>query len=135
MAARPIPGHEAGAQSDDEHADVLRVWCENSGAAIVVHVAGEVDLETARLLEDHLHDAQSRLETGGMVVVDLTAVTFLGSPGLAELIEAHKRGAEHGTVIRLVAAHRAVLLPITSTGLHDVLEIHRELAEALEPTA
>ena len=57
--------------------------------AVVVHVAGEVDIVTAPVLQRHLDPAL----TGdrALVVIDLEEVTFLDARGVAVLVRARQR--------------------------------------------
>jgi anti-sigma B factor antagonist len=54
------------------------------GSAVVVTVAGELDLHTARELMTSVDDTFALPDLGG-VVIDLTGVSFLGSSGLGTL--------------------------------------------------
>jgi anti-anti-sigma factor len=54
--------------------------------ASVLHLSGEVDLLTAPALRERLYDAA--LGSERMLVVDLSAVTFLDCAGLGPLLEA-----------------------------------------------
>ncbi|GLY38525.1 anti-sigma factor antagonist [Amycolatopsis sp. NBRC 101858] len=92
---------------------------EQSGA-IVVEVAGDVDTTTAPAL---VQAAAEVLAAGPrLLVVDLTRVDFLASPGLTALLTIH-RDAGPGTVVRIVAAGRATLRPIQLTGLEASLSL------------
>ncbi|GLY42935.1 hypothetical protein Amsp01_089580 [Amycolatopsis sp. NBRC 101858] len=83
--------------------ELLRVTSLDPGDdtdAVLVDVAGELDLLTAPLLEDALTAA---LANGpSMLVIDLTAITFLPSVGITLLLTA-RRQAGNATQFRVVA--------------------------------
>jgi anti-anti-sigma factor len=57
----------------------------------VLAAVGEIDLATAPLLSEALSQAP-QLEWATGVVLDFTATTFLGSPGLAVLADVWRAG-------------------------------------------
>lgn len=92
-------------------------------------VEGEIDTLTAGALEQAL----TRLLTdpSEVLVVDLTAVTFLASSGLAVLIRAaHEAGDRR---LRLVATTRAVRRPMEITGSDQLFDLYPDRAAALSP--
>jgi anti-sigma B factor antagonist len=110
---------------------LLRVAVRREGTAIVVVVDGDVDpLTVARLraaVDEALGDAAGR-----PVIVDLTAVTYLGSHGLAALVEAASTAQGRREPLRLVVDEtRAVIRPMQLTGLDEVLALYYTVQEAL----
>jgi anti-sigma B factor antagonist len=89
----------------------------------VVRVAGDLDLATApRLSSAVLDDVGCR-----RLVVDLSAVTFLGSTGLSALL-----ACGEDRVLRLVGVeHRPVARPLAITGLDALFLTHSSVPEAL----
>src|SRR2546423_4848701 len=72
----------------------LSIETENVGDAVVLHVAGEVDVFTAPQLREALVGA---IEQGSRdVVVDLQGVDFLDSTGLGVLVAGLKRVRQYG---------------------------------------
>ncbi|MFG1924675.1 STAS domain-containing protein [Cryptosporangium sp. NPDC048952] len=57
------------------------------------------------------------------VIVDAAALTFCDSSCLGQLVGLHRRTAERGGWLRVVAPPFAVRRPIELTGLDQVLEI------------
>ena len=57
------------------------------------------------------------------LVLDLSAVEFLGSAGLAALVDAQKLARDRNIGLRLIAATRAVLRPLQVTGLIDLFSV------------
>lgn len=106
----------------------LAIAIERRGDVIILSVTGELDMATAPLLRESVLMA---LENDpGTLVLDLTAVTFLGSAGMSQLLEAEGLGGGR-TVVRVVASGRECLRPIRLTSLDAVLPVHPTVAEAL----
>ncbi|MEV6825645.1 STAS domain-containing protein [Amycolatopsis sp. NPDC051102] len=107
----------------------LSVREQAPSAALVLAAAGEVDLLTAEQLTDAVTAALTRQPP--VLVIDLTAVTFLDSSGLSVLARAHADGGRD-TIVRVVVveeslAHRA----ITLTGMHRLLPVYTSTVDAL----
>lgn len=97
------------------------------GSAVVT-VAGELDLATAPLLDEILF-----ADLAELVVVDLTAVTFLGVAGITVLLRHRDLACLRGAAFRLVAGTRPVLRPMRLLGLDSGFEIHPDAESALSP--
>jgi hypothetical protein len=87
-----VPGTDAAGevgelQERPDRDDALTISQSRYGTTTVVAVAGEVDLATCSRLHASL-DAAVDEPGRGPVVVDLTAVTFIGSTGMAVLVDA-----------------------------------------------
>jgi anti-sigma B factor antagonist len=91
--------------------------------AIIVRAVGEVDLVTAPELKCSLRMACTLVSPPKLVVADLSEVEFLGSAGLAVLVELHELGQARRTPLRIVASTPAVLRPLQITGLDQVLDV------------
>ncbi|MEV6445017.1 STAS domain-containing protein [Amycolatopsis sp. NPDC051716] len=98
----------------------FRIARTEQGEAIVVEVAGDVDTTTAPALVQAADEALA--EQPPVLVVDLSRVEFLASPGLTALLTIH-RNAGTGTAVRIVASGRATLRPIQLTGLEESLSL------------
>lgn len=108
---------------------LISLGAREVGDICVVTVAGEVDMVTTPCLRAHL---QRQLErAGSILVIDLTGVEFLGSSGLAVLVETLDMARERGTGLRLVCNSRGVLRPLEATGLTELFEIHPDPDTAL----
>jgi anti-sigma B factor antagonist len=84
-------------------------------------------------LRDALRSPFDRLD-GRVLVVDLTAVRFLGSPGLRALAEGATEAARHRGVepLRVVVDHnRPVIGPLEIVGLDGVLAPYHDVGAAL----
>ena len=110
---------------------VLDVRREAVGPVTVLHVSGEIDSDTASLFREHLADARQGDTAATPLIVDLSGVTYMASPGLSVLIEAHNEHQRLNTRLRVVAGSRATRVPIMTTGLHAQLDVVITLAQAL----
>ena len=88
---------------------------------VTVTVVGEVDTFTAPVLRSSL-DTQLEQQPRELVI-DLSGVQFLGSAGLAVLVETQKSARSRDVDLRLVATTRAVTRPLEVTGLIDLFTI------------
>ena len=77
---------------------VLERASEASGRSVLV-VSGEVDLSVA----DRLAAELGELLAAGDAVVDLSAVGFIDSSGVRELLRANQRAADVGSALALRA--------------------------------
>jgi anti-sigma B factor antagonist len=110
------PADEAGEVGEVVRFDVVR----HGGDATVVHVVGEIDTLTAPVLRAQLDE---HLPVVPLLVLDLSDVTFLGSAGLAVLVETQKSARSRDVGLRLIATTRAVTRPLEVTGLIDLFTI------------
>src|SRR4051812_4113703 len=88
---------------------------------VTVTVVGEVDTFTAPVLRSTL-DGQLEQQPRELVI-DLSGVQFLGSAGLAVLVETQKSSRAREVSLRLIATTRAVTRPLEVTGLIDLFTI------------
>jgi anti-sigma B factor antagonist len=112
---------------------LMTVHAHDRDTAIVVTVDGAVDALTVPRLRTALREAFARLE-GRVLVVDLSTVEFLGSPGLRALSDSAGEAVHHAGVrpLRVVVDHtRPVIRPIEIVGLDGVLSLYHDVAEAL----
>ncbi|NIH81374.1 STAS domain-containing protein [Amycolatopsis viridis] len=99
--------------------------------ALVVTVTGEVDAGTISQLRDGIEAARAGAPVPPpAVVLDLTGVGFIGSSGLALLVEVSEECAAAGQELTLVCASRPVLRPLQLTGLDQVFTITGTLPPA-----
>lgn len=99
------------------------------GESCLVTVTGEVDMMTAPRLRSCLQEQVER--AGSLLVLDLRGVAFLGSSGLAVLVETLDRTRERHIALRLVCDSREVVRPLEATGLTELFEIHSDPDAAL----
>lgn len=113
----------------------LQVTSERTADAVVVRVTGEVDMNTAPLLEKALAAAVPTVTAPTVVVADLGGVTFLDSSGLSALINAHKLCEARPTELRIVATNPAVVRTFEIASLDGLLKVSGSLADATRPMA
>lgn len=99
------------------------------GGTVVITVVGELDMQSTPALQELL--GTEVRSTTRRLVLDLTGVSFLGSSGLAALVEARQVVQRQDAELRLVCATHAVTRPLHATGLGEVFEIHPTLDLAL----
>jgi anti-sigma B factor antagonist len=113
--------------------DLLTIAYTEDERALVLAVDGEVDILTAPRLQAAISAAFDRL-AGRVMVVDLTTLGFLGSPGLRTLLETASKAARQPgyQTLRVVVDHnRPVIRPIEIAGLDHVLALYHSVGEAL----
>lgn len=115
-------------EPDDKLLNLDRRWVDG---ALVVSVTGELDMTTSPLLRQALGESLDEA-AGAVVIVDVTSVTFLGSPGLAALFEAAINAKQRGGPLRIVADQtRPAVRPLQVSGLNDVLTFYETIDDAL----
>ena len=112
----------------DGEFDDLQVTVETRGPAVVLAVAGEVDMVTVTQLEQAINTAvESRPQT---LVVDLSKVEFLASAGMNILLTGREAAGET-TQFRVVATGHATLRPLQIAGLTEYIDVFESLDAAL----
>ncbi|MBQ0926985.1 STAS domain-containing protein [Saccharopolyspora endophytica] len=102
---------------------------EWSGRTSFVTANGEVELVNAPRLGAVLNQVVD--ERPDVLVLDITAVTFLSSAGLAVLVRAHRNSSAVGALFRVVANNPATLRPIQLMGLDQEFEVFADGEGAL----
>jgi anti-sigma B factor antagonist len=105
-----------------------------SPGQVVIEVGGEVDMLTSPQLRSAVLDQFEPGKGVELVVLDLDGVTFLGTSGLAVLIEVREAAHAAGVELRLACTARRVLRPLTIAGLIPLFDIHDTLDRALART-
>ncbi|HEV2782279.1 MAG TPA: STAS domain-containing protein [Actinophytocola sp.] len=117
---------------DSPDVPLLDVVVVKQGDAVVLEVSGEVDMATAPRLPTHVLEA---IDTRPMVlVIDLAAVHFFGSSGLAVLVDAQQE-SDAQTQLRIVASRADVLRPLQVTGLDKALALYATREDAVRDAA
>jgi len=112
---------------------LLNLRREDRDDAVIVSVSGAVDGLTAPRLRAAIAAALERPD-GRPVVLDLTRVGFLGSPGLHALAEGAERAASRPGFqpLRVVVDHnRPVVRPIELTGYDALLALYHDVSSAI----
>jgi anti-sigma B factor antagonist len=96
----------------------------------LIHADGEADWYTGDALRSLIHDAIS--DGHAKLALDLRAVEFLDSTGLAVLVGALKRAKAHGGTVVLLCGSDRILKIFRITGLCRVLRVFDSAPAALE---
>ena len=94
---------------------------EQRGTAVHVATTGELDISTARRLEDDLRRIEA--ERPELIVLDLQGLTFMDSTGLRLLITADARAREDGRRLAIVQGNEMVQRVMRLTRLDERLNI------------
>jgi anti-sigma B factor antagonist len=97
------------------------------GGLRIVAVAGEVDMLTSPQMRTVLLE---ELQSASVLVVDLEGVTFLGTSGLAVLVELRDAARTAGAPLRLVCTTRRVVRPLTIAGLVGLFDVRDSVESA-----
>jgi anti-sigma B factor antagonist len=116
------------ASTDDQPPGRITTWVTYRIEAVVLRVAGDIDLSTAAKFETAI-DAVL-MQRPRAVIIDLSAVEFLGSVGLKLLIQANEKAEIPGR-FAIVADSPATRRPIELTDLDGVFSLYTTLDDAL----
>lgn len=105
----------------------IEVRRSDDGSLAVVAVTGALDLSAAPAVGDAL-DAELDREPARLVV-DLTGVTILSSPGIAVLLRANRRSGS--TRLCLIVDTEHVHRPLDLLGIFDAIPVFRSLEQAV----
>ena len=94
----------------------------------MVRLAGELDTADTHGIRKLL---TAYVRAGTTIAVDLSAVTYLGSGGLAALVELHELARRQGSRLVVVTGHgnRPVRQALEVAGLSGTLDISTALAD------
>lgn len=131
----PDPDPDLGAGRGPAAEQLVRIdtgrVVHGGGEALVVTVAGEIDVLTVDRLRAAVAAGFDQLPDGATLVIDLTDVTFLGSPGLQALVEATRAARRRRDPLHIVVDNtRPVIRPIELAGLDDVLALYHTVDQA-----
>ena len=96
--------------------------------ALVVSLKGEVDLENSPRAREVLLDCVGR---GISVLVDLSAVSYIDSSGVASLVEAFQLAKQKKSSFALVAVSPSAMRVLALARLDRVFTIHETLDDGL----
>lgn len=112
--------HERGQFMTDPQREQLTLSLRRAEDVCVLHATGEIDIATAPKLTKLLRTA---LESNPrLLVMELTDVDFLGSAGLAALIEARKLAGEATRVVLAGTTRRVVDRALQTSGLATLFD-------------
>jgi anti-anti-sigma factor len=112
----------------EQHSGRIDTALSPEGVAVAA-VAGVVDMVSYREIAADLGAlVESRPPA---LVLDLRGVTFLGSIGIAVLVNAQHATRRLGVAFAVVADNRSVLRPLLAARVDHVLPVHPTLDDAL----
>lgn len=103
---------------------------ERSGGRAVVQVSGRLDLVSAGSLRGAV--AETVQSGHGRIVVDLEAVPFVDSSGLAALIAGFREARQAGGELRIASASAPVLTVLKLMRLDRLMRPYATVDEALD---
>ncbi|WP_434444179.1 STAS domain-containing protein [Lentzea sp. E54] len=109
--------------------DLVNVTTTVVDGVVVTRAAGEIDISSVDLVREELAKQLDRHPVS--LVLDLGALTFIGSTGINMLIEEQLRVQELGTAFVVVADQSVVLKPLEIAGVLDVLVVCPSVPEAI----
>jgi anti-sigma B factor antagonist len=100
----------------------------NRQGATIIELKGEVDLENSPAARELLLKS---IEDASRVLVDLSAVTYIDSSGVASLVEALQASKKRDTVFALAAASEPTRRVLELARLDKVFTIYETVDAAL----
>lgn len=100
--------------------------------SVVVSFEGDVDLEHSPKAREVLLRCVAE---GQDIFVDLSAVSYIDSSGVASLVEAFQASKKMGTRFALVAVNEAALRVLELARLDNVFTIYKTLSEGIRGSA
>ena len=108
----------------------MRLTVDERGDVRIVRI-GESKL-TYPILSAFFSEIQAIVEAGARrVLIDFSAVSYIDSASIGCVMDVHRLLAEKGGVLKLVSPQPRVETLLSMTGVHKIVEIHRDEAEAL----
>ena len=107
--------------------DRIAIHATETDGHRIVEVSGEIDLASARVLDDHLEFD----ETCRTIVLDLSGVTFIDSTGLRSIVRAQVEADDFGGVLNVVTSEKVDRL-LEITGLHSRLNLFVDRDSAVQ---
>ncbi len=108
----------------------MQISTRHAGNATIVDIEGDVDLynspEVRKVLLETLHGKKAE-----RVIVNLKAVRYIDSSGVASLVEALKASRELGNRLSLVGLSRAAREVLELSRLIKVFEVYENEEQAL----
>jgi len=107
----------------------MKIETQDSGSTKVVVLSGDVDLGHSPALRKTLMELMFEQRN---VVVDLSAVTYIDSSGIAGLVEAYQMSRRNGTRFTLAAIADPVRRVLQLARLDRVFSIVETVADAVK---
>lgn len=114
-------------ESGDVPGSGLTIAVDRKDELVVLTVRGSIDILTVPQLAGAVREAMSGVPAG--LIIDITAVDFLSSAGMAALVTAHENIAPLGR-FAVVADGPATDRPMRLVGLHETIVMYSTVDEA-----
>ena len=98
------------------------------GDTIIVVLSGDVDLDSSPKVRSVLLESVGN-KSG--VLVEMSAVSYIDSSGVASLVEAYQSARRGSTPFALVAVSEAAMRVLELARLDQVFSIHASVTDAL----
>jgi len=119
--------------SDDDGIALHIETLSDADDRLVLHARGEIDGADIEYLRRGL--ATAIRQGAPQIVLDLNAVTYLGSAGLACMVLASLDARTAGSTLYVVSDRPAVVRPIRIAGLADILHLQPRIRDIDPPGA
>ena len=96
---------------------------------VVLRPVGDIDTATVDQLRSAIDD--SLADGARHLVLDLAGVDFLGSAGLALLVQQREAAIERDGALRIARAPRAASRPLELTGLAELFDSYQDVESAV----
>ena len=100
----------------------------SEGDTIIVALSGDVDLDNSPEVRNVLLESVSGKRG---VLVEMSAVSYIDSSGIASLVEAYQSARREHTPFALVSVSDAAMRVLELARLDQVFSIHASLSDAL----
>ncbi|RZU51172.1 anti-anti-sigma factor [Krasilnikovia cinnamomea] len=94
---------------------------DDGAGAVRLALAGELELSTVDQLREHVTREFGTVQRPQQLVIDMAAVTFCDSTGLAALIDARATAADHHADFSVINPSRMTRTIMQVTGLLELL--------------
>ena len=108
----------------------MEISSEKTGRTLVVRVAGELDLDTAREFRARIDADLDRFGSRDLVL-DFGLVSFVDSSGLGAILGRYRRVTEKGGTVVLCRPVDHVRRLLDQAGVSRVIRIHQTLEQAI----
>lgn len=102
--------------------DSLQIGVDGDKEVAAMHLRGRLSIQTSPDLRLHLLTVLRRQPPPEEIVIDLAAVSYMDTSGLATLIEGLKIARAGGTTIRLQGLQGRLLQLFQATGIGSLFE-------------
>ncbi|MCQ4363591.1 anti-sigma factor antagonist [Mycobacterium gordonae] len=114
-----------------EPSSTLRASTVRSGSAVVIRAGGEVDAANEHTWRGLLAEASAVASRPGPLIVDVSALDFMGCCAFAVLADQAERSRRRGVTLRLVSSDPGIARIVDACGFGHMLPVHPTTESAL----